>query len=422
MNYVRISKICLLLALPACKSTEAATSGTDATETTDDTPTSDDPSDDDDDSPNTNDDNDDDDSPSTDDDTDTDPSDSDDDDSADATGGSSDWPAPDPAQDVSVVAFDGEHMYWTSDADSHREADIEVEFPGAGDGYSATILELGVRCPDGGCDYWDRYGSIAIVQNPGSDDQRIVEIARFVTPYRVEGAWSIDVSHLRPLLTGTLTLRLTVDTWVGPGSEPDFDQGAGWLVDARFDMTGGVASPRPVAVIPIYTRRSYVVGDPEQPVIDAVPAVEVDVPAGIDSASLVSLITGHGQGNAENCAEFCQDNHGYLLGGQTAIMETIWRTDCDNNPIADQIGNWSQSRAGWCPGADVLPWSADITDAATPGERMSIEYAVSPYENTCRPGAAECVGCSLFTSCEFDGSNHTEPHVRMSTVLVGWVD
>ncbi len=411
MSYFRISKICLLLALPACKSNEAATSTTDATEATSDTPTSDDPSDDDDDDTD----------PSMADSEDTSPSDDDSDDTNatdDPTGDSGEWPAPNAGEDVSVVAFDGQHMYWTADDDNQREADIEVEFPGAGDGYSAITLELGVRCPDGGCDYWDRYGSIAVVESAGTDDERLVEVARFVTPYRVEGAWSIDVSHLRPLLTGTRTLRLHVDTWVGPGS----DQGAGWLVDARFDMTGGVASPRPVAVIPIYTRRSYVVGDPEQPIVDTVPAVEVDVPAGIDSASLVSIITGHGQGNAENCAEFCQDNHGYLLGGQTAIMQTVWRTDCYSNPIDTQLGNWSQSRAGWCPGADVVPWIEDITDAATPGDRMSIEYAVSPYENTCRPGAAECVGCALFTSCEFDGSNHTEPHVRMSTVLVAYVD
>jgi hypothetical protein len=410
----RTKHLSFILAFAACKSNEASTTNADAT---DDGPTSSadsDPSDDDDTDPSDPDSDDTD--PSDPDSDDTDPS--DDDDTTDPTGDSGAWPAPEPGEDVSVVAFDGEHMYWVSDDDEHRDAEIEVEFPGAGDGYAATILELGVRCPDGGCDYWDRYGSIAVVENPGTDDERSIEIARFVTPYRVEGAWSIDVSHLRPILTGTRTLRLHVDTWVGPGS----DQGAGWLVDARFDMTGGVASPRPVAVIPIYTRRSYVVGDPAQPISDSVPAVEVDVPSGLDSASLVSIITGHGQGNSENCAEFCQDNHGYLLGGQTAIMETVWRTDCYNNPIADQVGNWMQSRAGWCPGADVIPWIADITDAATPGETMSIEYAVSPYENTCRPGLDECTNCGLLVTCEYDGNNHTEPHVRMSTVLIGWVD
>lgn len=341
-----------------------------------------------------------------------------DDESDDATGGSGTWPAPDPGRDVSVAAFDGQHAYYVSESDNQREADVEVEFPPAGDGYSAITLELGVRCPDGGCDYWDRYGSIAVVTDPGSDDERLVEVARFVTPYRVDGSWSLDLSHLRPLLTGTTTLRLVVDTWVGPGS----DQGAGWLVDARFEMTGGVASPRPVAVIPIYTRRAYEIGDPEQPIIDAVPPVSVDIPAGITSATLVSIITGHGQGNAENCAEFCQDNHGYLLGGGDAVQRTIWRNDCDDNPIANQIGNWSQARAGWCPGSDVLPWSEDISGAAVPGETMSIEYAVSPYENTCRPGAPVCEGCALFTTCEYDGATHTEPHVRMSTLLVAWVD
>ncbi|MBL8944119.1 MAG: hypothetical protein JNK45_13265, partial [Myxococcales bacterium] len=60
--------------------------------------------------------------------------------------------------------------------------------------------------------------------------------------------------------------------------------------------------------------------------------------------------------------------------------------------------------------------------AVTAGESMTIEYAVSPYENTCRPSAATCEGCALLTTCEYDGSNHTEPQVRMSTLLVAWAD
>lgn len=338
-------------------------------------------------------------------------------DSADDGDDGTSMPA-EPGPDVAIDAFDGEHMYWSSDDDHHREVDVALEFP-AGDAAYATIsLELGVRCPEGGCDYWDRLGSLAIVQNEGQDDEYLVEIARFVTPYRVEGAWSIDLSYLRPLLTGPRTLRLFVDTWVGPGSA----QGEGWLVDARFDFVGGVASPRPIAVIPIYTRRAYEVGNPDAPIADAVPPTEIVVPDGTTSATLVSIITGHGQGNAENCAEFCQDNHGYLVGGSLPIQRTVWRNDCDDNPIDAQIGNWAAARAGWCPGADVVPWIEDVTEAVTAGKSMSIEYAVSPYENTCRPGAATCEGCALLTTCEYDGNNHTEPQVRMSTLLVAWAD
>ncbi len=336
----------------------------------------------------------------------------------DGTDGGGTWPAPQAGADVSISAFAAQHAYYVSADDNQREADVEVEFPAADEGYAAIALEVAVSCPEGGCDFWDRYASIAVVDNPGADDERVIEIARFVTPYRVAGSWSIDVSHLRPLLTGTRTLRLVVDTWVGPGNS----EGAGWLVDARFDMTGGVASPRPVAVVPIYTRRVFEVGDPEQPVLDVVPPVSVEIPQGVTGVTLVSLITGHGHGNAENCAEFCQENHGFLLGGQDAIQRTLWREDCNDTPVAGQIGNWSQNRAGWCPGADVLPWIEDIGGSASAGGLLSIEYAVSPYENTCRPNAPSCEGCPLFTSCEYDDASHTPPQVRMSTLLVGWVD
>ena len=39
-------------------------------------------------------------------------------------------------------------------------------------------------------------------------------------------SWDLDVTDLRPLLTGDVTMRAFIDTWVGPGSQ----YGAGWLL------------------------------------------------------------------------------------------------------------------------------------------------------------------------------------------------
>src|SRR5687768_16239812 len=108
----KIPNLALVLALAACKSNEASTTNADVTG---DDPTSsadDDPSDDDDDSPSTDDDDDNTDDPSTDDDDDDGPS--DDDDTTDPTGDSGAWPEPTPGEDVSVVAFDGQHVYCVS--------------------------------------------------------------------------------------------------------------------------------------------------------------------------------------------------------------------------------------------------------------------------------------------------------------------
>ena len=59
--------------------------------------------------------------------------------------------------------------------------------------------------------------------------------------------------------------------------------------------------------------------------------------------------------------------------------------------------------------------SADV--AGTAGAR-TITYAVETYENTCRPDAATCGGCTLGTGCNYDGGSHTEPGWQQSAVLV----
>jgi hypothetical protein len=72
-------------------------------------------------------------------------------------------------------------------------------------------------------------------------------------------------------------------------------------------------------------------------------------------------------------------------------------------------------RAGWCPGAPVLPWTEDLY--GLPAE-LTIGYDVEAYENTCRPDAATCTGCTLGTGCEYDGGAHTEPRFEQSALIV----
>lgn len=324
-------------------------------------------------------------------------------------------PMIEPGPDASVVAFDGTPVYFLGwDAgQNQRQVDVELEFPPAELGYEAVTLELGLRCPEGGCDWWDRAAYIGVVEGVGTEQERVLEVARFMTPYRVGGTWSIDVSSLRPLLSGTRTLRVFIDTWVGPGHA----NGDGWLVDARFDFVGGVPAELPVEVIPLWAYSEATVGDPALPVDGQLTPVTVAIPGAASRVELRSIITGHGQGNAENCAEFCQLAHGFLVGA-TAVQRTIWRDDCAENPINDQQGTWMYPRAGWCPGADVIAWVEDVSDGATPGQDVEVLYDVSDYENTCRPDSPDCMGCSLGTGCEYDGGNHTPPVVKLSAVLV----
>lgn len=335
---------------------------------------------------------------------------------ADSSGGSTEGPpAIEPGPDASVTAFDAAHVFFLGwdPGQNLRSIDVDVELPDAALGYEVATLELGLGCPDGACDWWDRAGYIGVVEDAGTEQERVIEIARFMTPYRVGGTWSIDVSGLRPLLSGTRTLRVFIDTWVGPGHA----NGNGWLVDARFDFVGGVPAELPIEVIPLWAYSEATAGDPALPVDGQLEPVTVAIPAQASRVELRSIITGHGQGNADNCAEFCQLEHGYLVGS-AAVQRTVWRDDCADNPINDQQGTWTYPRAGWCPGADVIAWVEDVTAGVEPGTDVQVLYDLSSYENTCRPDSPVCMGCALGTGCEYDGGNHTPPTVKMSAVLV----
>lgn len=336
---------------------------------------------------------------------------------ADGSSGSATTGGPtiEPGPDASVTAFDGAHVFFLGweEGQNLRSIDVEVDFPPAELGYESVSLALGLRCPDGLCDWWDRAAYIAVVEDAGTEQERVLEVVRFVTPYRVTGEWTIDVSALRPLLSGTRTLRVFIDTWVGPGHA----NGNGWLVDARFDFVGGVPAELPVEVIPLWANVEATIGDPMLPVDGQVEPVTAMIPADASRVELRSLITGHGQGNANNCAEFCGLTHGYLVG-DAAVQRLVWRDDCGDNPIDNQQGTWAYPRAGWCPGADVIAWVEDVTSGVELGQEVEVIYDLSAYENTCRPDSPVCMDCALGTGCDYDGGAHTPPVIKMSAMLV----
>lgn len=304
-----------------------------------------------------------------------------------------------------VTALDGVHVYFGDP--NRRSVDTEVTFPAAELRYAKVTLRLGLRCPTGGCDWWDRLGRLSILR-PGDGGEPVeLELARFITPYRLGGEFTVDVTDLQRVLEGPQTVRVFIDTWVGPGHA----NGAGWLVDAAFDFEGGLPERDPFAVVPLWAPQRVVYGDPARPV-DVTAAVEV--PAGATGVRLRALVTGHGQGNADNCAEFCARDHTFTVGAEPITRE-LWRADCETTAVPNQQGTWRYPRAGWCPGAMVTPWTADV--AASAGS-LPVRYDVETYENTCRPGTASCTGCTLGTGCDYDGGAHTEPGWEQSAVMV----
>ena len=338
---------------------------------------------------------------------------------------------PGAGQDTTVDVFAKTPVFF-GPSKNQRTVDQTVTFPASGT-YASITLHLALTCPTGGCDVWDRFGTLALVQPATAADggaaERLVELARFVTPYGLPAAsapqpsWDLDVTELRPLLSGTVTLRAFIDTWVPQNVT---SEGYGWQVTASFVMKGGVPAKVPVAVVPIWSwlttnkePTQVVYGDPSLPIGASLPTQAVALPSGATSFGVRSFITGHGQANLDNCAEFCSRQHTWTVGSGVHA-KTVWRTDCAKFPSG---GTYQYSRAGWCPGADVAPWDFDVTAQVAATGTTSFTYGVDAYLNTCNAGAdggGPCTGCAAGESCAYDGSGHTQPFFYVSALLVGF--
>jgi hypothetical protein len=306
-----------------------------------------------------------------------------------------------PGADTTVTVFNQTLFSWDGMAD-HRENKVTASLPADGV-YKTITLHIQLTCPAGGCDPWDRLANIGVIAANGNT----IEIARYATPYGVGGAWDVDVTDLRPILAGSVQFKGFVDTWVGSGK--------GWLLTATLKYVGGIPSNVPVAVLPTGWG-NLDIGDPAHP---PAPSANVTLPAGASRAALRLFVSGHGQGNANNCAEFCSLGHAVLLGGAQVEKKPLWRDDCKNNPINNQAGTWQYARAGWCPGADVKPWTVSLGQHAA-GQSFKVDYAIDSYVNTCSPASCTPSTCVFKTSCDYDNGNHTSPYYAFSGLVIAY--
>jgi len=335
-----------------------------------------------------------------------------------------------PGQDATVTAFDKTLVCFGSGGAGpcSRTVDQQVTFPATGS-YSKITAHLTLDCPSNGCDPWDRVGSLYVVQPGTGGNETLLEVARFMTPYGISAgvnsppAWDIDVTELRPLLAGQITLRVFIDTWVPQGNAAQY--GGGWLFGAKFDMTGGTPAKAPLVVLPLWVWKTtgkeptqVVYGDARWPIATTVPPQPVALPSGPTKWGIRANITGHGQANLDNCAEFCSRNHTWTVGA-TPNAKTVWRTDCASFP---SNGTYQYSRAGWCPGASVDAWDIDVTSQVSKTGTTTFTYGVDAYVNTCNgdaPNGGICTGCGGGT-CAYNGGSHTQPFFYLSSLLIGF--
>ena len=105
--------------------------------------------------------------------------------------------------------------------------------------------------------------------------------------------------------------------------------------------------------------------------------ITLPIPASATRAEVVAFITGHGfGGQPHNCAEFCNHTHHFTVNGAEFVYEQPYVGDyygCAKQvpfgTVPNQYGTWTIGRGGWCPGLEVRPFIADVSqDMATTSE------------------------------------------------------
>ena len=110
----------------------------------------------------------------------------------------------------------------------------------------------------------------------------------------------------------------------------------------------------------------------------------IDVPSDATRVHLSVTLTGHGMSSEHNCAEFCDHQHTFTVGGVEYVAEHPAMGDREgclnqigNGTVPNQHGTWWFERSSWCPGKQVDPWVFDITDQVTPGQTAELSYSTN---------------------------------------------
>ena len=276
-----------------------------------------------------------------------------------------------------------------------------VVFPHDLSMYGQIKMHVKLSCPSGGCDAWDRFAQISLAHGG-----QWYEIGRYITSYGKACGWEIDVTDYRYMLSDTVILMSFIDTWTNPG----------WLVKIDFEFMAGTPSSPAIQVENLWQNYNLVYGDTTQPI--TLPADTMLIRADADSVKIKMVTTGHGQGNTNNAAEFSQMTHHVTLNDTALFSQPLWRNNCNSNPCSPQNGSWTYNRAGWCPGADVIPNVYDLSPHVTAGHSVRLGYNLQSYFNNCSPHNPACVQGSTCTDCNYNYNGHTEPHYKVSGQLI----
>ncbi len=267
-----------------------------------------------------------------------------------------------------------EVVFWSGEVIEQFE-DINIELPSAEEMAAFDTLELDVtqHCPNpnaleaGNCGEWDYLAHLWLYEGEGEEETR-VELARHITTYHREGRWIVDMTpalvHLRE--GGTRHFRWE---WA-----PEWNvQPTSTYLTLRFSNQD--KGYQPIEIGELWGGKGF---NSEYNVDRE--RMRVPIPDNASRVELWAVITGHGADTSQ-CAEFCNHQHEFIIGGRSFYREHEaignqegCREDIDNGTVPNQWGTWWFGRGGWCPGQGVEPYIVDVTDLATPGEELAIDY------------------------------------------------
>ncbi len=311
-----------------------------------------------------------------------------------------------PGDTTWVTTFDQTFQNW---ADVHYQNFL---LPDTATHYKQILMYYTIGCPAAGCDPWDRIGWIKLYKDTLTD----YEIARVITPYNIVGGgypgqcvFKFDVTDYMPILHDSVKLGSYIESWIG-GTR-------GWLVTVKFGYIEGETASKPFKVINLWQNNHVLYGDPSEPPENYLTPQSVLIDPQTTKAKVRLTTTGHGQGNTDNAAEFSSRIHQVIVGSDIT-NQSLWRSDCTQNPCSPQGGSWGYARAGWCPGASVIPFEVDATNSVTPGQSVTLQYNLQAYENFCRPDNGSCISGQTCSDCNFNNNGHTEPHYTIQGQLI----
>jgi TonB-dependent SusC/RagA subfamily outer membrane receptor len=217
------------------------------------------------------------------------------------------------------------------------------------------------------------------VYNPPYEIIHDVEIARYITPYGIQFdlgpngfTWIYDVTDYQQYLHGLVDLAA---------------HNTQELIDLKFAFIKGIPPRDVVKREPIWSEfKSYNFGQmAADAVLQAKPVVLSDT---ADMFKVKTRMSGHGQVGDYACCEWVNNSHQIKVDGVPRFNWSIWDAMvCGDNPNISQGGTWPYAREGWCPGDLVKEFEFELTPYVTPGDTVSLDYAINAVPTT-DPGQA----------------------------------